>query len=918
MASPDAQAKQTFQTLKLRKALLKQIDNLRTEGSNGTNLSHFDTIGEILEQYRLGCVSTIFIDFKYAVSEKVDDMLWQVHANINTEFRRILGRLKHNSHVVERRKVESKYNNFLRVAQQFYKGYIQRLNARYDIPELHRVAQGLDTDQMPSVDKIVPGPLDLGSVVLKSCYDTLIHLGDLARYRAQARNKKSGFETALTCYSLAHDLIPQSGYAFHQMGIINLDGDNHLEVVYLFYRARAVKDPHPNAKQNLEAKFKTLQATHGTPRGKSSAAGPPDAFIMWFLRLHALFYKGAPMSSQQSELDKEVMHRLAMALKDPASAPVLFKMSLVNMAAFSIALDDYSASNTANASRFCQFILTFNIRFICKLCEALEVELKDAYKRRKENQPNAPSGPEDSVTSPLVEAFLPILRVYSMWLAAHRQEIFSAGEALDSVLPSMLRSFTTVFTFLTVEATSHTDLSTCPYLLPEDLDIRGLRSFDEDQATPVSIRTHCTEDGKLKPHLKQQSDRLSPQRECGARILDSLRCVYQLADDDTVPLVARVADDWLIFEYQPQGQTRHAQQIERELVSSPSAGILVTDSKVADGENSAPIDSPSASVLQSSNDLEGIPDSRLTDQSNDQFQSGLNDADKTVVNMLSPFLEDPAPEAGRSMPLSAEPSYGMHSSTANELAQELLAQFKPEQDTATKRDQSAAVDIFGSRTWDWKYPRTATTPGAPDANAAPTNGFFSRHGSNRSSRTSLPAPDSLEDPFSSPNHRPTSALHSRQMGNVPNATAARPTISDDSHRSQLLQVFTNTGARRSPSSPWATGSWVGESRNAAAPENSPWGSGDQRRNMQLPTSSNASAFTNVSSLYHGTPSTRPPPGITGYAMPRNEQSYDNGARENNPPAFSRHLQMDDTASNYDAAVFQAAWQGSGKFVSHGC
>jgi hypothetical protein len=48
------------------------------------------------------------------------------------------------------------------------------------------------------------------------------------------------------------------------------------------------------------------------------------------------------MSSQQSELDKEVMHRLAMALKDPASAPVLFKMSLINMAAFSIALGDYS------------------------------------------------------------------------------------------------------------------------------------------------------------------------------------------------------------------------------------------------------------------------------------------------------------------------------------------------------------------------------------------------------------------------------------------------------------------------------------------------------------------------------------------------------------------------------------------------
>lgn len=547
----------------------------------------------------------------------------------------------------------------------------------------------------------------------------------------------------------------------------------------------------------------------------------------------------------------------------------------------------------------------------------MEAELKDVYKRRKESRANAPSEPEQSATSPLIEAFLPILRVYSMWLAAHRQEIFSAGEALGSVLPAMLRGFAAVFTLLTVEAYSHTNLSTCPYLLPEDLDIRGLRSFDEDRASPVSIRTHCTEDGKLKPHLQQQSERLSPQRECGARILDSLRCVYQLADDDSVPLGARIADDWLIFEYQPQGQSRAAQQIEKETSSSPSANGLATDPKVVNGEKIASTESPSAFVVQSNVDVESTPDPRPTEQHNDQLQPGLNDADKTVVNMLSPFLEDPAPEAGTDMPLSAEPSYGMHSSTANELAQELLAQFKPEHDTTAKRDQSAAVDIFGSRTWDWKYPYTATPPGPPEMHAAPANGFFSRHGSNRSSRTSLPAPDSLEDPFSSPNLRPTSAMHSRQVGNLPNAAAVRPTITDDSHRSQLLQVFTNSGARRSPSSNWATGSWAGESRNPVASEASPWGSGGQRRNMQLPGSSNASAFTNMSSLYHGTPNARVPSSITGYGMAHNDQPHDDGTRENNPSTFSRHLQMDDTASNYDAAVFQAAWQGSGKFVSHG-
>lgn len=294
-------------------------------------------------RFRLGCVSTIFQDFEYAASENVDEVLWSVHSTLNGEFRRILNRLKSHSHVVERRKVESKYNHFLRIALQFYKGYVQRLSARYDIPELSRVAQGMDTEQMPSIDRISPVPANLSAMVLKSCHITLIHLGDLARYRIQARHKKTGFETALTCYSLAHDLIPESGFAFHQMGIINLDDDNHLEVVYLFYRAWAVKEPHPNAKQNLENKFKSLQSSNGTSRGKPSSSGPHDALVMWFLRLHALFYKGAPVSSQHTELDKEVMHRLSNAVKDPACASVLFKMSLVSMAAFYIAMEGYNS-----------------------------------------------------------------------------------------------------------------------------------------------------------------------------------------------------------------------------------------------------------------------------------------------------------------------------------------------------------------------------------------------------------------------------------------------------------------------------------------------------------------------------------------------------------------------------------------------
>lgn len=293
---------------------------------------------------------TIFHDFDYAVAENTEDILWLLHTSINTEYRRLLGRLKNTSHAVERRKVEKMHNNFLRIAQKFYKGYIQRLSACYDIPELKRVAQGIEIEQMTAEDAISPVPPDLNAKVLKACHATLIRLGDLARYRVQARHKKAGYDSALTFYSLAHDLIPDSGFAFHQMGIINLDEGNHLDIVYHFYRSWAVANPHPLGRKNLEAEFKAKQLPD-TPTARNRAAAPHDALAMWFVRLHALFYKGE-ISPKHGELEGEVMHRLEMAAKNVTSSDALFKMALINMSAYHIASAKYTGKLAARGLLF--------------------------------------------------------------------------------------------------------------------------------------------------------------------------------------------------------------------------------------------------------------------------------------------------------------------------------------------------------------------------------------------------------------------------------------------------------------------------------------------------------------------------------------------------------------------------------------
>lgn len=258
-----------------------------------------------------------------------------MHTSVNTEYRRILGRLKQSSHAVEKRKVEKMYHNFLRIAANFYKGYLQRMCAYYDIPELKRVAQGMELDQMGAKANVSPVSDELQRKVLHSCHLNLIHLGDLTRYRIQARHKSSDYEAALVYYGLAHHIQPQSGFAFHQTGIIHLEQGNHLDIVYNFYRALAVPTPHPNAQLNLETEFKTVLAPNGS-RARPNPSIPEAHFTMWFVKLHAYFYRGE-VFHQQAELEGEVMHRLEMACRNPASLGILLKMAMVNMLAHNIA-----------------------------------------------------------------------------------------------------------------------------------------------------------------------------------------------------------------------------------------------------------------------------------------------------------------------------------------------------------------------------------------------------------------------------------------------------------------------------------------------------------------------------------------------------------------------------------------------------
>jgi len=299
---------------------------------------------------RIACQDTIFLNFEYAKNEDVENHLWTAHTNLNNRYRKYLAIYRsgdQNRRVVERRKLEKHYVDFIKKSQFFYKGYIQRLASHFTgLEDLHRIAHSLQLSPLSVDDRVRVSPR-VEHLIKMSCYTTLLRLGDLSRYRNQIRTKDRSWDSALAYYGLANDLYPNSGNAHNQMAVIAFFDGGHLNGLYHLHRAIAVKEPAPLARGNLETEYKKITTTweKDKERGRSNKTDGESTLILWFVRLYAKFYKGAEFSSQD-ELENEVLGRLPLLVKEQGSEQTLSRFVLVNIAASYLAAERVKGSLT--------------------------------------------------------------------------------------------------------------------------------------------------------------------------------------------------------------------------------------------------------------------------------------------------------------------------------------------------------------------------------------------------------------------------------------------------------------------------------------------------------------------------------------------------------------------------------------------
>lgn len=487
----------------------------------------------------------------------MENRLWDLHGKVNSHYRKQLRQFRDASgqrKVVEQRAFERHFLGFVKSSQRFYRGLIQSLGAHFGgVKELEAVANRL-TLSTSSAGGSAPTTGNLQRLLLLTCHQVLIHLGDLSRWReTELETKDRNWGPAIGYYDLAGRIYPASGTSHNQLAVIALQDSDHLGAMYHLYLALAVEEPHPNAKDNLEIEFKKIEDlwSNRALSGKvaTESRGMVNDITALFPRLHAYLYRGQT-SSEQEELECQALNQLAVDLKGRSIDVTLRMVVLVSIAAEFVAgqrlrskpeipthvllwkmyVLKQSKEDPMSVESLQSFtsLQRLNVGLFSTLLQVLQTELEqkvgeEAIGNGSHEVEQPECGP--AKLSALSRQILPGLRQYSSWLLINAPVLManSRDDALNVQLQELWRAYATILTLL-VSIFPREELyeAGLDYMLDDDETTLGFLPFKDDCVQ----RRYFKDDGtsqKPRYHDSESSvQRHHPYKEMLGRVRDLL------------------------------------------------------------------------------------------------------------------------------------------------------------------------------------------------------------------------------------------------------------------------------------------------------------------------------------------------------------------------------------------------------------
>ncbi|GMP74630.1 hypothetical protein CsSME_00032000 [Camellia sinensis var. sinensis] len=200
----------------------------------------------------------------------IEYSLWKLHYKHIDEFRKRVRQTSANSEstnsstLLNVANLQSsidchmeRFKVFLSEATEFYQDLITKLRRRYELPEDPLFYENHDIS-------CVVDPAKLRKCQF-SCHRFLVCLGDLARYRELCKKldfPRHDWSVAATYYFKATLVWPDSGNPQNQLALLaTYVGDDYI-AVYHCIRSLAIKEPFPDAWNNLILLFEKNRSSH--------------------------------------------------------------------------------------------------------------------------------------------------------------------------------------------------------------------------------------------------------------------------------------------------------------------------------------------------------------------------------------------------------------------------------------------------------------------------------------------------------------------------------------------------------------------------------------------------------------------------------------------------------------------------------
>ncbi|EHY56849.1 hypothetical protein ABEF92_000487 [Exophiala dermatitidis] len=454
----------------------------------------YTMLDQRLARFRSACQDYILHDFAAAVKDEVEARLWNAHSKVNGKFRIWLAQFREGDgrkKPVERRKAEKLYLEFIKSSMRFYRGYIQRLASNFGgIDEIVELARRFNLDTL-SVNKLRPVDEMLKKQIVRSCYSSLVQLGDLSRYReTELQTKERNWGPARGYYDLASALDPTSGISNNQLAVIALADQDHLRAVYHLYRSICVENPAPQAQGNLKLEFRKIRKRYSEGKSKEDDVVKGRSRLQDdFLLFHARSWDGGDHVGDEDE-QANVLRLLADELRVRPHEDTIRKFCLINIAAQDVAAK--RASSDPALTRSFETFRRMNTATFITLLELLVEELEAIPSSGRATPSRASSDPFR--LTPITRRMLPHLRLYSGWLLSNAQQLLQ-NETLQREMATLWRTYAYALSLLRQAFPVITKIPELPYLLDEDGDTLAFSPF----SSLVDETRFRGADGRTKP-----------------------------------------------------------------------------------------------------------------------------------------------------------------------------------------------------------------------------------------------------------------------------------------------------------------------------------------------------------------------------------------------------------------------------------